>query len=53
MKTVRSAIREYNLELPKSIEDLQPQLLGLQNNALVTKNAKALTPLHMAESDDE
>ena len=50
-KTVRAAINEYDLELPNSIEALQRQLIGLQNNAPVTKNTTALPHLPLAESD--
>ena len=53
MKTARDAISEYYLELPKSIEDLQRQFLGLQNNAPVIKNTTTLPPLHLEESDKE
>ena len=53
MKDVRAAISAYDLELPKLIEDLQRQLLGLQKNAPVTNNATALDPLPLAESDKE
>ena len=53
MNTVRSAIGEYDLELPKSIKDLQRQFLGLKNIAPVKKNATALPPLTMEESDEE
>ena len=49
----QAAISEYDLELPKSIRDLQRQLLGLQKNAPVTKNATALPPSTMAESHEE
>ena len=52
MKNVRDTISEYDLELPKSIEDLKRQLLGLQKNAPVTKNATALPPLTLVESDE-
>ena len=50
MKTVRAAISEYYLELPKSIEDLQRQFIGLQKNAPVTNNETALNPLTLSES---
>ena len=53
MKTIRATISEYYLELPKSIDDLQRQWIGLQNNAPVTKNATALPSLTEAESDEE
>ena len=53
MKTVRAAISEYDLELPKSIEAFQRQFLGLQKNAPVTKNATDFRPLPMVESDEE
>ena len=53
MNTVRSAIGEYDLELPRSIKALQRQLIGLQKNAPVTKNVTALSPLPLAESDEE
>ena len=53
MKTVRAAISEYDLELPNSIEALQHQLLGLQNNAPVTKNETSFSPLNLAEIDEE
>ena len=53
MKAVRNAISEYDLELPKSIEDLQCQLIGLKNNTSVTKNATALPPLTLSEIDEE
>ena len=53
MKNVRDTISEYDLELPKSIEDLKRQLLGLQKNAPVTKNVTALPPLSLAESDNK
>ena len=53
MKTVRDAISEYDLELPKSVEALKRKLLGLQKNAPVAKNATALPPLTLAEIDEE
>ena len=53
MKTVRAAISEYDLELTKSIQDLQRQLFGLKNSAPVTKNATAFPPLPLAESVKE
>ena len=53
MNTVRSAIGEYDLELPKSIKDLQRQFLGLKNIAPVKNNSTALPPLPMEERDKE
>ena len=51
MKTVRGAISEYDLELHKSIEDLQYKFIGLHKKVPVNKNAIAFPPLTMAESD--
>ena len=53
MKTVRAAMSEYDLELPKLIEALQRQLLGLQKNSPVTKNATDFAPLPLVESYEE
>ena len=41
------------MELPNSNGDFQRQLLGLQKNSPVTKNAAALPPLPLEESDKE
>ena len=58
MKAVRAAINEYYLGLPKAVEALQHQLLGLQssqssNNAPAIENDPDVTPLPPADSDKE
>ena len=58
MKDARDAITEYYLELPKAIETLKFQLLGLQssqsgNNESDIDNRQDLPPLPTADSGEK
>ena len=58
MKTVRSAITEYDLEVPKSIEALKSQLLVSQsyqssNNISFKQNDPDVLPFHLSDSSED